>query len=143
MMAPELPDEVVPVLNTSAPLAPDTPAFALRTLTIPELVAVPSPVPALMVPPVFTVLRLALTSTNPPDPLVPLPTVMSTAPLRPLVDAPLPRTKAPEFPELVVPVLNTSIPLTPDAPVFAVRMLTTPDDVAVPSPEPKLTEPPV
>jgi hypothetical protein len=58
-MAPEFPDDVVPELKTSAPLTPATPELADRMLTIPELVAVPSPDPILTSPPVFTVLRPA------------------------------------------------------------------------------------
>jgi hypothetical protein len=50
---------------------------------------------------------------------------------------------APELPELVVPELKTSIPLTPPVPEFADRMLIIPLDVAVPSPDPILTDPPV
>ena len=74
---------------------------------------------------------------------MPLPTAISTEPLRPSVAAPVPRAIAPELPELVVPVLNTSIPLTPAVPAFELRIATTPDDVAVPSPEPMLSDPPV
>jgi hypothetical protein len=109
----------------------------------PDDVAVPSPDPMLKVPPVFTVLRPAYISTNPPDPDVPLPTATSTEPDRPPVAAPVPMTTAPEFPDAVVPELNTSMPLTPDTPEFALRILMIPDVVAVPSPDPMLTSPPV
>ena len=97
----------------------------------------------LTVPPVWTVLRPAYASTTPPAPLVPLPTATSTAPPRPPVAAPVPTTTAPLLPCTVVPELNTSMPLTPLTPELADRMLTTPLDVAVPSPDARLTAPPV
>ena len=142
-MAPEFPELVVPVLNTNAPLTPAAPAFAVRMLTMPDVVAVPSPEPILRSPPVCTVLRPLYASKNPPDPLVPLPDTIKMEPLRPAVAAPVPRISDPELPEDVVPVLNTSAPLAPDTPALALRMLTIPELVAVPSPESKLTLPPV
>ena len=42
-----------------------------------------------------------------------------------------------------MPELNTSMPLTPLTPELADRMLTMPLDVAVPSPDARLTAPPV
>ena len=58
-MAPELPELVVPELNTSMPLTPAVPALADLMLTMPDVVAVPSPDAMLTVPPVLTVLRPA------------------------------------------------------------------------------------
>jgi hypothetical protein len=142
-MAPEFPDVVVPELKTSAPLTPATPELEDRMLTIPELVAVPSPDPILTSPPVSVVPTPAYISTKAPEPDVPLPTATSTEPDRPPVAAPVPMTTAPEFPDAVVPELNTSMPLTPDTPEFALRILMIPDVVAVPSPDPMLTSPPV
>ena len=82
------------------PLTPLTPEFALRTLTMPLDVAVPSPEAMSTLPPVLTVLRPAWADSRPPAPLVPLPTAISTDPLRPSVAAPVPSTMAPELPEL-------------------------------------------
>jgi len=61
--APELPLVAVPVLKYSAPLAPLVPPFADRILTMPLVVAVPSPLTKLNKPPVFTVLKPAATRT--------------------------------------------------------------------------------
>ena len=60
----------MPELNTSMPLTPSVPAFADRIVTTPLDVAVPSPVPMLTDPPVFTALRPAYACTHPPAPLV-------------------------------------------------------------------------
>jgi hypothetical protein len=58
-MAPELPELVVPELNTSMPLLPALLSeSADLMLTMPDAV-VPSPDPMLTVPPVLTVLRPA------------------------------------------------------------------------------------
>ena len=81
-----------------------------------------------------TVLRPDSTLTAPPDPLVPLPTLMLTIPPRPPVATPEPKNKAPLFPLLADPELNTSRPLTPFVPAFALRIEITPLLVAVPSP---------
>jgi hypothetical protein len=79
-MSPVLPSLLDPVLKYNDPLAPDVPAFKLRTTTSPLVVAVPSPDDTRTAPPVFTVLRPAFTSTWPPEPLVPLPTLTTMAP---------------------------------------------------------------
>jgi hypothetical protein len=50
---------------------------------------------------------------------------------------------APELPELALPELNTSMPLLPAVPALADLMLTMPDVVPVPSPDPMETVPPV
>ena len=68
--APLLPLTELPELNTSAPLTPLTPAFVLRIVITPLVVAVPSPAAMLTAPPVCTVLRPADTCTEPPALLV-------------------------------------------------------------------------
>ncbi|MEC8428447.1 MAG: hypothetical protein VXZ35_08475, partial [Pseudomonadota bacterium] len=119
--APLFPLLADPELNTSRPLTPFVPAFALRIEITPLLVAVPSPLSKLSAPPVFTLLRPDSTLTPPPDPLVPLPTLMLTMPPRPPVATPDPRYSAPLLPVTADPELNTSRPLTPASPAFAVR----------------------
>merc|ERR1740138_178641 len=96
--APLLPLFDEPELNTSRPLTPDVPAFAVRIEITPLLVAVPSPLSRLSAPPLCTVLRPDRTLTAPPDPLVPLPTLMLTMPPRPPVATPEPRYRAPLLP---------------------------------------------
>jgi hypothetical protein len=132
-----------PELKTSDPLLPLTPAFMLRIVTVPLLEAVPSPLDTLNTPPDTAVLRPDSTCTLPPAPQVPLPTVNSTVPPRPSVAEPEPRTTAPLFPLLEDPELNTSAPLLPATPALKVRILTEPLLVAVPSPEDRLSAPPV
>ena len=51
---PEVPRLVVPVLNTSKPLMPWSPAFDVRMLIAPLLEAVPCPARRMMSPPVCT-----------------------------------------------------------------------------------------
>jgi hypothetical protein len=85
-----LPTLLVPELNTNRPLTPDVPAFAVRIVTDPLLVAVPAPVSRLIAPPVCTVLEPDSTPNRPPDPLFPLPTVSKIEPPRPVVAAPVP-----------------------------------------------------
>jgi hypothetical protein len=58
-IAPLLPLLALPELKTSMPLLPASPAFVLRIVTMPLVVAVPSPLPKLTAPPVLTVLRPA------------------------------------------------------------------------------------
>jgi hypothetical protein len=55
-IAPVLPELDVPELNVSAPLKPAVPAFAVRIVIAPLVVAVPSPVVIETEPPVTTVL---------------------------------------------------------------------------------------
>ncbi len=142
-MKPLFPLLEEPELNTSDPLLPATPAFMLRMVTVPLLEAVPSPLDKLRTPPDAAVLRPESTCTLPPTPQVPLPTVTRIMPPRPSVTAPDPSTTAPLFPLLEDPELNTSDPLPPAIPALKLRMVTEPLLVAVPSPEDKLTAPPV
>ena len=123
-----------PELNTSRPLAPAVPEFALRTAITPLLVDVPSPDSMLTEPPVCAVLRPDSKLRAPPMPLVPLPAEIVTMPPRPPIAAPEPMISPPLFPAFDVPVLNTSILLDPDAPEFALRITMLPLVDAVPSP---------
>ena len=141
--APVLPLLEVPELITSRPLVPTPPAFAVRTVIEPLLVAGPSPLRKLIYPPVWTVLKPASTARPPPEPQVPPPTVISSEPPRPEVAAPLPMYKAPLLALIDVPELKTSRPLTPVLPEFAVRIVILPLLLAVPSPVSKLRKPPV
>jgi len=54
---PLFPPFALPELNTSMPLTPPLPELKLRMVTIPLLVAVPSPLERLNAPPVWTTLR--------------------------------------------------------------------------------------
>ena len=106
--APLLPVLDVPELKTRRPLTPDVPAFAVRIVTDPLLVADPAPVVMLIRPPVSTELTPDMMPTRPPAPLLPLPTVRNSDPPVPDVAAPLPMYKAPLLPLLDVPELKTS-----------------------------------
>ena len=130
-----LPLTEVPLLKTSAPLTPDAPELALRIVTTPLVVAVPSPEPMEMAPPVCTVLRPASAMIAPPAPLVPLPTVMRTMPPRPAVATPVPTSMAPLLPDTALPLLKISMPLTPEVPELMDRIVMAPLEVDVPSPE--------
>jgi hypothetical protein len=110
-IAPVFPALLDPELKYKAPLAPDTPAFKLRTTTVPLVVVVPSPEEIRTEPPVTPVLgidelRPALTKMSPPIPLVPLPTLTTMAPARPAVAVPEPRYTAPLLPVTELPVLK-------------------------------------
>jgi len=59
------------------------------------------------------------------------------------VAAPEPKETSPLLPPLALPELNTSMPLTPDTPALKLRIETMPLLLAVPSPLPMLTAPPV
>jgi hypothetical protein len=132
-----------PELKIKAPDTPVAPAFALRNVTVPLVVTVPSPEPRLSAPPASAVLRPDITRTSPPTPLVPLPTVMVTAPPRPAVAAPEPTQIWPLLPLLVDPELNTRAPLVPLVPAFMLRIVTMPLEYTEPSPLDKLRAPPV
>ena len=80
---------------------------------------------------------------NPPEPLLPLPTVMLIAPPLPAVELEDPIEIEPDVPELDVPELNTNTPLTPFAPALAVRIVTAPLVLAIPWPLVTPTAPPV
>jgi hypothetical protein len=142
-MAPLLPDTDVPELNTSMPLTPDVPELIERIVIAPLDADVPSPDARCTAPPVCTVLRPASASNTPPTPDVPLPTVSEIMPARSEVTALEPSMSAPLLPLTDVPELNTKAPLTPDVPEFALRIVTTPLDVDVPSPLATPTAPPV
>jgi len=141
--APLLPRLAVPELNTSKPLTPLVPAFAVRILRSPLLVLDPEPLTSVIIPPVKRLLRPDIRPSCPPDPLVPLPTVSMMEPPRPLTADPVPIRKAPLLPPLAVPELKTSKPLTPAAPAFALRILISPLLVAMLDPVIMVIEPPV
>jgi len=105
-MLPLLPELLLPELKVSIPLAPDVPALMLRTMTMPLLDAVPSPLAMLNDPPVMLVLRPAKACTDPPAPLVPLPTATIIDPDRPPVATPVPTTRLPVFPFTLEPELK-------------------------------------
>ena len=65
-MLPELPPDDEPDENTSIPLDPLSPAFAVRTVMLPLELAVPSPDDIHIAPPVATTLRPATNDTVPP-----------------------------------------------------------------------------
>ena len=142
LMIPLLPVELLPELNTNMPLLPPLPPFALRITTPPLVVAVPSPEDKDNAPPDLEVDLPPCALSVPPDPLVPLPTVTRIPPLRPAVAMPLPILMEPLLPVELTPELNTSMPLLPAAPLFIDRITTSPDDVAVPSPELRVSTPP-
>ena len=123
-----------PELNTSRPLTPVVPAFALRIEITPLLVAVPSPLSILTDPPVGAVLRPESKLRAHAFCLVTVTPEIFTMPPRPPIAAPEPMISPPLFPAFDVPVLNTSIPLDPDAPEFALRITMLPLVDAVPSP---------
>jgi len=105
-IAPEFPELLVPELKTNMPLLPAEPALTLRTITMPLLDTVPSPLAKLKAPPVTVVLRPAKACIEPPAPLVPLPTATITAPARPPVATPEPIKMLPELPRLLEPELK-------------------------------------
>jgi hypothetical protein len=137
------PLEELPELNTSIPLVPASPEFMLLIVIMPLVVSVPSPLAIRTAPPVFTELRPANPCNEPPTPLVPLPTVSNIIPDRPSVAAPVPILRPPLLPLLLLPELNISMPLVPSSPAFIERMVIIPLLVAVPSPLPIPTAPPV
>jgi len=134
-IVPLLPLLELPVLKTSIPLVPAEPAFMLRTVTTPLLVAVPSPLASTMAPPVLTELRPAEPCKEPPTALVPLPIAKIRLPPRPEEEAPEPSKIEPLLPLLELPELKTSTPLTPEVPELRLRTITAPLVVEVPSPE--------
>jgi len=69
--------------------------------------------------------------------------MMAIEPPRPPVAAPVPIATRPLFPPLEDPELKTKSPETPATPAFTLRIDTAPLVVAVPSPLPMLTAPPV
>jgi hypothetical protein len=101
--------------------------------------AVSSPLTRVTKPPVCTVLRPAMTRTWPPAPLVPLPTVMATAPPK-AAGKPRPFLSRPG---LCYVWLEINTPDTPAALALALCRVTAPLVVAVPSPVPRLSAPPV
>jgi hypothetical protein len=125
-------DEVLaPAATSTLPpsLSELTPAEAAREPPFPLL---PDPTSIFMLPPLPPVATPDLMSTFPEEGLEEL-----------AVRAPLEREMNPVFPSVVVPVENWSEPESPSEPALADFTLTDPDEVAVPNPEVKTTEPPV
>ena len=75
-MEPDVPELVVPELNTRTPLTPLWPALVVRIVIAPLVEPNPWPLATENEPPVATVLSPAAIVSNPPAPLSPLPTVM-------------------------------------------------------------------
>jgi hypothetical protein len=123
---PLLPLLAVPDFSVKLPLVPLLPAFAVRTVKAPLLVADPNPVTRDIEPPVTSVLSPELTTTRPPTYVSPLPTPMLILPLVPDVAEPVRSTIAPLLPLVAVPVFNERPPLTPDTPLSAVRTVNAP-----------------
>ena len=129
------PTLAVPVLKASAPLAPDTPAFEVVSVTDPLELSLLNPLWMFTDPPKAEEPALpAEIDTLPPLPLSPDPTDMRMEPPRPERERPVPkytdplspfRSLTPEptnteplGPLLAVPVLKTTEPLTPRLPAF-------------------------
>jgi hypothetical protein len=142
-MDPEVPELVVPELNTSTPLTPFSPAFAVLIVIAPLVLDTPDPESTSIAPPVSVWLMPALMVIRPPVPLSPSPTVRLMAPLLPPVAVPDPMQIAPVPPLLDDPELKTRVPLTPFAPALAERMTMPPLLVAKPMPLRSETVPPV
>ena len=137
-----MPERALPELKISRPLVPDVPLFAFVMITLPLLVAVPSPLCCKTTPPEEIAPRAASSTIRPPLPEVPLPTEIETCPARPAVVAPVPKQRAPLLPA-ELPLLNTRCPLAPDIPALEPRITTVPLLEAVPSPERRPKWPPV
>jgi hypothetical protein len=85
----------------------------------------------------------AATVSIPPEPLLPLPTVILIDPPWPPLAAEDPIEIEPVVPELDVPELNTKIPLVPNRPAFVVLTVIAPDVLSIPCPLTMPTDPPV
>jgi hypothetical protein len=116
---PLLPALAVPVLSTSSPLTPNSPALEVVIAIDPLVVTVLYPDFNVTNPPVVEVVVPAFIFIKPPWPLFPDPTVMVTEPPLPRVADPEPMKTFPLFPLLEVPVLNITRPLTPLLPALA------------------------
>ena len=76
----------------------------------------------------------ALTTTEPPTPLFPEPTLMKMLPPKPLCEDPDPTYTEPLAPTLAVPVLKVRAPLVPDTPAFEVVSVTVPLELSLLNP---------
>jgi hypothetical protein len=133
-MAPLLPDVDDPVLNTILPVTPLSPALGVVSNIAPLLRLLLDPDVRYRAPPVTVeVAKPADSTSSPPVPLFPLPTVKYTAPARPEEALPEPIYKAPLFPLEETPLLKTISPLAPLVPEFAVEITIDPlDDMLLP-----------
>jgi hypothetical protein len=112
-MDPLVPELAVPELNTSTPLAPAFPAFAVVTNREPLELKPPAPLEISTFPPARSPEAPASRTSRPPAPLLPLPTVILTRPPFPKPATPVPIETDPDVPELDVPELNSRAPLVP------------------------------
>ena len=133
----------VPVLNTSIPLDPEAPEFALRITMLPLVVAVPSPLCTLNAPPVHrAAARQHAQSAARPARAAANTDTHHAAAARPS-QRPSPTYSAPLLPSTRCARAEHQRPLAPSAPEFALRIEITPLLVAVPSPLSRLSAPPV
>jgi hypothetical protein len=120
-MAPLLPDVDDPVLNTILPVTPLSPALGVVSNIAPLLRLLLDPDVRYRAPPVTVeVAKPADSTSSPPVPLFPLPTVKYTAPARPPVALPEPMYNAPLLPVVAAPELNETHPETPEVPADGV-----------------------
>ena len=139
---PEFAPFEVPELNVSRPLSPLLPALPENTNTAPLLRAVLCAANMLTSPPDCDGVRPAVRDTQPPNPLVPLPTQSVPWPPRPCVAELEPRWIEPPLPLDEVPVLNTIHPEQPATPLFADLKKRYPLVVLPPRPESAVSRPP-
>jgi len=141
---PEFPDPVVPVPTSTDPDTPNDAALAVSSTM--------DPVPLLALPPARidteppTWLDANVdppdSTSTPPDPLVPLPTITLIAPPLPPVATPEISAKEPELPDAVVPVLSSREPDAPDEPALAVSSTMDPVPLLALPPDKTVTVPP-
>ena len=158
---PELPEEVVPVLNESVPETPASPASRVFKIILPLLVFVPRPeansklppvpsttaedVPAfiLIVPPSEVVDVPASILMAPPFPVSPVPILTVKSPLLPPMASPVTTLNLPESPNVAEPDSNANVPETPATPASEVFTSNAPDEVASDLPVTNLIKPPL
>jgi hypothetical protein len=97
---PEFPTAVVPLLSNSDPLTPLDTAFADDIVTDPVLDCELPPLTIDTLPPTWPapIAKPLDTASDPPAPLLPLPTAMKMDPPRPPTAPPLDSSIIPEFP---------------------------------------------
>jgi hypothetical protein len=144
-IGPELPAEVVPVLNRRAPDTPADNAFPVRTKTSPDEDETPTPDTILTSPPDAlgsNVLPAEMKATDPAPLSVP-PTTMLIEPPLPALAEPVNVRMFPDAPLAAAPVANTTGPEDPASGAFCDRILNEPLLLRVDSPVSKSTAPPV
>jgi hypothetical protein len=115
---PEFPDAVDPLLSSTDPLSRAPLAFADEIVTDPVLDDALPPLTIDTLPPTCPapVAKPLDKTSEPPAPLLPLPTVTVMLPPRPPTAAPLASETDPVFPDVEAPLPSTNDPLTPLAP---------------------------